>query len=312
MTGDGAIRVVVCAGGLGTRIAGWSRYIPKEFYPVGGRPGIVHLLDEIARSGPADVVIVCHPYYEAFTGWARTALSQRGRDRYAQEARLLPGSGQQDGLTVSFITQHGPYADLTSVLNCADHLAIPGDLYVVFADNLYLADSPLTALRHAAPGRPAVLTRAYQRELAGTHGVIAVVCHHGEPLVRELAEKPGPAAATELERRYGTSGLRLLEGRARLTAEFVSFARGYRTPHGTEPRLALTLAAYAREHPVAIITTTSQVIDLGSSPACGCAAARATTGNTVTEGASCSYDSSESTRPRITRRRSGPLTRRST
>jgi hypothetical protein len=30
----------------------------------------VHLLDEIARSGPADVVIVCHPYYETFTGWA--------------------------------------------------------------------------------------------------------------------------------------------------------------------------------------------------------------------------------------------------
>jgi hypothetical protein len=58
-----------------------------------------------------DTEIVCHPYYEGFTSWARTALSQHGRDRYAQAARLRPGHGQHDELTVSFITQHGPYAE---------------------------------------------------------------------------------------------------------------------------------------------------------------------------------------------------------
>jgi hypothetical protein len=85
-------------------------------------------------------------------------------------------------------------------------------------------------------------------------------------------------AATELERRYGTGQLRLLEGRARLPNRFVSFARGYRALPGTEPKLWLVLAAYARHCPVTVITTTSQVIDLGSSPACGCAAALAATG----------------------------------
>lgn len=52
MTRAEAIRVVVCAGGLGIRIAGRARYIPKEFYPVEGRPGIVHLLEEISAPGP--------------------------------------------------------------------------------------------------------------------------------------------------------------------------------------------------------------------------------------------------------------------
>ncbi|HEY3733563.1 MAG TPA: sugar phosphate nucleotidyltransferase [Streptosporangiaceae bacterium] len=269
MTGDGAIQVVVCAGGLGTRIAGWSRYIPKEFYPVGGRPGITHLLDEIARSGLAEVAIVCHPYYDTFTTWARSALSQDGQDRYARAALLRPGPSPAGGLTVSFITQHGQYADLTSVLNGADHLAAAGDLYVAFADNLYPGSSPLTALRHAPDGNPAVLGRAYQRELAASYGVIAVVRHHGEFLVRELIEKPCLAAATGLERRYGTRQLRLLEGRARLSAEFVAFARGYRAPIGTEPRLTLALAAYARHRPVSVITTTSQVIDLGARRAGG-------------------------------------------
>lgn len=41
--------VVVAAGGLGTRVHGWARIIPKEFYPVGGRPGIVRLLEETGR-----------------------------------------------------------------------------------------------------------------------------------------------------------------------------------------------------------------------------------------------------------------------
>ncbi|HZR49223.1 MAG TPA: sugar phosphate nucleotidyltransferase [Streptosporangiaceae bacterium] len=273
MTGGGAIQVVVCAGGLGTRIADWSRYIPKEFYPVGGRPGITHLLDEITRSGPADVVIVCHPYYDAFTAWARTALSKDSQDRYARAARLRPGPGRAGEVTVSFITQHGPYADLTSVLNGADHLAA-GDLYVAFADNLYPGDSPLHALSRAPAGHPAVLGRTYQRELAASHGVIAAVRHDGELHVRELIEKPGLAAAIELEQRYGAAQLRLLEGRARLTAGFVSYARGYRAPPGTEPKLALALAAYARHCPVSIITTASQVIDLGAGPACGCTAAQ--------------------------------------
>ena len=50
-------RQVVAAGGLGTRAAYWAQDIPKEFYPVGGRPGIVHLLEEIAALGPDAVVV---------------------------------------------------------------------------------------------------------------------------------------------------------------------------------------------------------------------------------------------------------------
>jgi hypothetical protein len=53
--------------------AGWAQFIPKEFYPVGGRPGITRLLEEIGGVGPARVVIVYHPYYEQFAAWARYA-----------------------------------------------------------------------------------------------------------------------------------------------------------------------------------------------------------------------------------------------
>jgi UTP-glucose-1-phosphate uridylyltransferase len=268
MTGGSVIQVVVCAAGLGTRISGWARYIPKEFYPVDGRPGLAHLLEEIAHAGPAEVVIVSHPYYDAFTSWARTALSQRGHDTYARTARLPGAASPAARLPVTFISQRGPYADLTSVLNGADHLAAPGDLYVAFADNLYPGGNPLLTLRAVPPGHPAVLARAYQPELAASRGVIAAVRHGGQLLMHDLAEKPSPTVARSLEQRYGAGNLLLLEGRARLTAGFLRFARSYQPPAGTEPKLALALAAYARTHSVVVAATTSHVIDLGTHPAC--------------------------------------------
>ena len=66
MTGTALTRVVIAAGGLGTRVSSWTRYLPKEFYPVAGRPGIAHLPDEIAALAPAEAVIVYHQYYEPF------------------------------------------------------------------------------------------------------------------------------------------------------------------------------------------------------------------------------------------------------
>ena len=229
MTRTDATRVVVCAGGLGTRIASWAQYIPKEFYPVDGRPAIVHLLEEIAALGRAEVVIVCHPYYDAFTSWARAALSQDGHDSYHHAARLPAAALPLAALTVSFITQDGPYADITSVLNGVGYLGPHEDLYVAFADNLYRGDNPLLALQAAPPGCPAVLARPYQPELAASRGVIAARGHQGRLLMIDLAEKPAPDAARALEQRYGTRNLLLLEGRARLTAGFIRFAARYQT-----------------------------------------------------------------------------------
>ena len=62
----------------------------------------------------------------------------------------------------------------------------------------------------------------------------------------------------------GHGNLLLLDGRARLTAAFVEFARICTPPARTEPKLALTIAAYATSHPVHIIETLGDVTDLGA------------------------------------------------
>lgn len=267
MAGSDVTSIVVAAGGLGTRAAPWAQYIPKEFYPVAGRPGIVHLLDELAVLSPAQVVIVYHPYYDRFTAWAREILSQDGHIRYNHAAGRVLGTPVPARVTVSFVPQDGRYADLTSVINGADHLGSPDKLYVAFADNLYPAPGPLLALSDAVPGQDAVLARRYRPELAASRGVIAATGTPGRQLMAELAEKPGPQAARAMERRYGFNNLFLLEGRMRLTGAFTEFARGHKPPAFTEPKLALALAAYATSHPVHVIETSEDVTDLGAPPA---------------------------------------------
>ncbi|MEU7831419.1 sugar phosphate nucleotidyltransferase [Nonomuraea sp. NPDC049129] len=268
MTGTLRTRVVVAAGGLGTRVGCWSRYLPKEFLPVAGRPGIVHILEEIAQLGPAHVVIVHHPYYSSFATWARQALSPHSRTRYVQAAgQDLFEPDRHKHLLVEFVVQRGPYADLTSIFNADDRFATTttgaGELYVVFSDNLYPGAHPLLDLAEASPG-VSVLARPFCDDLAAQRGVIATRPDRGHRRMVSLTEKPDSVTAYALQREHGRGNLFLNEGRARLSADFIAFARARVWPSQVEPKLALAIGAYAHDHPVRVIRTSSDVIDLGT------------------------------------------------
>ena len=258
-------QVIVAAGGLGTRVHGWAQFIPKEFYPVGGRPGITRLLDEISALGPARVAIIYHPYYEQFAAWGREVLGPDGHARYSRVAGVDVAAAVPAGTTVSLIPQHGPYGDLTSVFNGADRLAAGNEVYIAFADNLYSGPAPLPLLGTAPSADVSVLASRYQPELAGSRGIL--ITRPGEPpQVQGLVEKPDPAQAAELEDAFGRGNLMMLEGRAKVTAKFLDFARTrYHSGSGNEPKLALAIDAYAREHRVVAVPAPGQVIDLGAS-----------------------------------------------
>jgi hypothetical protein len=112
------------------------------------------------------------------------------------------------GMTVSLIPQHGPYGDLTSVLNGAGYLAARDGLDVAFADNLYPGTDPLPQLRDACPADVAVLASRYRRAMAGSRGILITrPGPAGRPRVLALAEKPGPAEAVGLEEAHGPDNL---------------------------------------------------------------------------------------------------------
>jgi len=264
MTGA-PMRVVIAAGGLGTRVAGWAQLLPKEFQPVGGRPALLHLLDELAWAGAEQAVLVYHRYYEPFIGWTARALLPGGAARYRAAAGMPAGPQPvHEGLRLSFVRQRGAYADITSVLNAAAHLPA-GPLYVVYADNLYPATNPLRLLRAVPGDTAAVLARPFDVAEANRRGVIIT---DGTDQLTSLVEKPGPDQAEDLLHTHGPDRLRLLEGRFRLPADLVEQLHGSHDAHPGEPRLSLALAAYARTRPVHVVTTTAAVLDLGLPATC--------------------------------------------
>jgi len=194
-------RVVVAAGGLGTRVRDWSAFLPKEFTPVAGQPAIVRLLSEISALAPARVVVVYHPYYEPFIRWARQVLASGATARYHRRAGVPAPSTppRWEQLDLSFTRQRGRYADVTSVLNGAARLG-RGDLYMAFADNIYPDTNPMLALHASTPG-DSVLARPYDRAEAPRRGVIITTETNGHRLMADLVEKPRHDTTRDLEER---------------------------------------------------------------------------------------------------------------
>ncbi|OLT34405.1 hypothetical protein BJF79_07375 [Actinomadura sp. CNU-125] len=220
-------------------------------------------MEEAADLGPAHAVVVYHPYYENFAAWARQTLTADGHARYMNAAHRPPmGARHQPGadrLRVDLVPQRGPYGDLTSVFNAADHLGDPDELYVAFSDNLYPGAHALRQLRDRRPA-PCVLVRPYRPDLAKSRGVIITDGHR----MIGLEEKPDAKTASRLEQQYGARNLLLLEGRIRITRDFVHYARHHHATANSEPKLALTLADYAKSHSVGVVVTNHPVIDLGA------------------------------------------------
>lgn len=264
MTRQHVTQVAVCAGGLGTRVAPWARHIPKEFHPVAGRPGILHLLDEFTALAPARVVVVYHPFYERFISWAKTTLGRGGLAAYQRAAGQPPTDlPLHEQLDLTFIPQNGQYADVTSVLNAARHFQA-GDVFVAFADNLYPHDNPAMTLARVPAGRSSVLVRPYQRAESASRGVVVSQHDCGELVIADLIEKPSPAHAMQLEEAHGPENLWLLEGRARLSWSLIGRIRETELRPGPEPKLSLAIRDHARREPVFVLTTHSGVIDLGA------------------------------------------------
>jgi D-glycero-alpha-D-manno-heptose 1-phosphate guanylyltransferase len=70
--------VIILAGGLGTRLKPAVPDRPKPLAPVGDRPFLEFVLDDLARQGAKRVVLACGHGAEAFKTWRRAARLPAG------------------------------------------------------------------------------------------------------------------------------------------------------------------------------------------------------------------------------------------
>ncbi len=178
------MKVVILAGGLGTRISEESHLRPKPMIEIGGRPIIWHIMKIYAAQGATDFII-CAGYrgYMIKEYFANYVLhcSDVTFDMAAQSVEYHRNSAEPWRVT---IVDTGQETLTGGRLKRVGHLLAPGETFLMtYGDGL--ADISLEALlaHHRAHGKAATLTAV---KPPGRYGSTRIE----GGLVREFQEKP--------------------------------------------------------------------------------------------------------------------------
>lgn len=188
--------VVLPVAGLGTRFLPATKAVPKEMLPIVDVPLVQLAVEEAARAGIREVVLVTSAAKRAIEDHFDRAwelehlLAARGKDALlAQVRQVLP-----PGMTVTAVRQ--PQAlGLGHAVLCARPVVGDRDFAVMLPDDLIDAPAPgcladMVALR-ARSGAYSVAVEEVPREKTDRYGVVSLA---GER-ISAVVEKPRPEVA---------------------------------------------------------------------------------------------------------------------
>ena len=199
---------VVPVAGLGTRLLPATKSQPKEMLPVGGKPVVQHVVEELAAAAIERVVFV--------TGRGKSAIEDHfDRDcvltdvleRRGDEQLLRRLAFERLGLAFAYTRQPEPLGLGDAVL-CAEGFTGDGPFAVALGDAILGGvDGPPPVVARLAAAREhhdadcAVAVRGVAREHTGRYGIVST---HGDgdddigdgvARVEAIIEKPDPRTA---------------------------------------------------------------------------------------------------------------------
>lgn len=254
-------KAIIPAAGLGTRMLPIARAVPKEMLPIVDRPAISYLVEEAAKSGITDILIITgrdkdaiedyfdySPEYDAI-------LREKGRE---EEIECLHAASC--GANVYFIRQKERHG-LGHAINMARNFVGDEPFCVLYGDDIIFADTPVCAQMIATYekyGRPVVGVKAVSDELIMKYCSMKAELIEGsecEYYVDDMIEKP--------KREQIYSNLAIL-GRVLLTPEIFDILDHTAPGAGGEIQLTDAMAEYARSHGVTALDFEGKRYDMGS------------------------------------------------
>jgi len=157
------IKGVICAGGMGTRLAPLTNIMNKHLLPVWNKPMVLYPLDTLIRSGVKDVMVVTGPEYAY------------------QFVRLL-GSGAAYGVNITYRIQDKP-GGIADALRMARDFVGGNDCAVILGDNVF--DEDFSSAFGAFQSGATVFYK--ETDNARAYGVIEI---DGAGKVLSIEEKP--------------------------------------------------------------------------------------------------------------------------
>jgi len=160
-------KAVVATAGIGSRLAPLTSAIPKEMLPIGRKPVLHHIVDELRGAGIREVLFIVSPYKKGII------------EKYFN-------IGDDWGLKFDYLTQTEPLGSGQAVL-CAQSWVGKEHFVVAWGDTLVYSapqsEPPLKRMIHHAVGHSAdalVLTERVSRrnKSAFRHAVVPSSGHH--------------------------------------------------------------------------------------------------------------------------------------
>src|SRR5206468_12853300 len=114
-----------------------SKVIPKELFPLGKLPAIVHLVSELASAGIRNVILVVSeqglPFMRALFDPSITAPPKLASDPEAQAFEALLST-----TNITVVVQKGTYGNATPLITVADQL--DGPCIYAFGDDVVFGE----------------------------------------------------------------------------------------------------------------------------------------------------------------------------
>jgi UTP--glucose-1-phosphate uridylyltransferase len=172
-------KAVILAGGLGKRLMPLTRTIPKEMLPLGPKPILHHIVDELRGSGVEEIIIV----------------SRKGKDAISEYFE-----GERDVRIIEKDKALGPGHSLMIV---REHLGSDG-FVVAFGDSPFAGKAPqhfikkMISTHQALQAAVLIAVQKVPREETHLRGMVeTVIPLDGESpaIVTALVQKPDPSAS---------------------------------------------------------------------------------------------------------------------
>jgi UTP--glucose-1-phosphate uridylyltransferase len=184
------MKAVILAAGFGTRFLPITRVVPKELLPLGTRPALDFVLDELIAAGVTDLLVITSTRKRAIEDWfARDAVLDAA---LPGDPRLSPPA-----VRVEFAYQEAMTGSGDALL-LAREFAGRDAIVVAYPDDLFVGGPNCTAElleTHARTGR-CVLSVTDEAGADLSRFGIVDVAHDGADLrVRRIVEKPAPGTA---------------------------------------------------------------------------------------------------------------------
>lgn len=253
-------KAVLPVAGLGTRFLPATKAVPKEMMPLVDRPAIQYIVEECARAGLDDVLLVTSTGKSAIEDHfdrrldLEAALADKGKDDELAAVRDLAEVAQ-----VHSVRQGEPLGLGHAVLMAAGHVAADESFAVLLGDDIVDPAVPFLERMieaHQRTGRPVVALMEVPEDQVHLYGVADVEPgdRDGEFRIRRLVEKPPADEAP--------SNL-IVVGRYVLPGAIFDVLRDTPPGRGDEIQLTDALQTMAADEPIVGIRLDAQRHDTG-------------------------------------------------